>query len=147
MSKNGHAVQSYEGQWTGVSHVGSSKGPVFLDTSAPKEEVTVAPLSEQGEWESRKLWESVANGIRTGNYDAAGKDKSRLEVSICLCSETQADNQNEQRQRRKDEQAAGSEWKLVRFEHTEEDVEYQRLAEMLHDKYQPAHEDGYIFKG
>lgn len=133
LSKNGHTVQSYEGQWTGVSHVGSSKGPVFLDTSAPKEEVTVAPLSEQGEWESRKLWESVANGIRTGNYDAAGKDKSRLE--------------NEQRQRRKDEQAAGSEWKLVRFEHTEEDVEYQRLAEMLHDKYQPAHEDGYIFKG
>jgi hypothetical protein len=81
LSKNGHAVQSYEGQWTGVSHVGSSKGPVFLDTSAPKEEVTVAPLSEQGEWESRKLWESVATGIRTGNYDAAGKDKSRLEVS------------------------------------------------------------------
>jgi len=81
LSKNGHSVQSFEGQWTGVSHVGSSKGPVFLDTSAPKEEVTVAPLSEQGEWESRKLWEAVANGIRTGNYDAAGKDKSRLEVS------------------------------------------------------------------
>jgi hypothetical protein len=32
-------------------------------------------------------------------------------------------------------------------EHTEEDVEYQKLVEMLHDKYQPAHEDGYIFKG
>jgi hypothetical protein len=81
MTLNGRSVNSFEGQWTGVSHVGSSKGPVFLDTSAAKEEVTVAPLEQQGEWESRKLWASVANGIRTGNYDAAGKDKSRLEVS------------------------------------------------------------------
>jgi hypothetical protein len=81
MTLNGRSVNSFEGQWTGVSHVGSSKGPVFLDTSAAKEEVTVAPLEQQGEWESRKLWASVANGIRTGNYDADGKDKSRLEVS------------------------------------------------------------------
>ena len=55
--------------------------------------------------------------------------------------------QNEQRQRRKDEQAAGKEWALTRFDHTEEDVEYQKLVEMLHDKYQPALEDGFIFQG
>jgi hypothetical protein len=36
---------------------------------------------------------------------------------------------------------------LTRFDHVEEDVEYQKLVEMLHDKYQPAHEDGYVFKG
>ena len=148
LTHNGRSVNSFEGQWTGVSHVGSSKGAVFLDTSAPKEEVTVAPVEQQGEWESRKLWASVANGIRTGNYDAAGKDKSRLEVSLSsLAYHCIADKQNEQRQRRKDEQAAGTEWKCVRFEHTQEDVEYQRLVEMLHDKYQPAHEDGYVFKG
>lgn len=80
MTKNGHSVQSFEGQWTGTSHVGSSKGPLFLDTATPKEEVTVAPIEQQGEWESRKLWASVAQGIRTGNYDAAGRDKSKLEV-------------------------------------------------------------------
>jgi len=34
-----------------------------------------------------------------------------------------------------------------RSDHVEEDVEYQKLVEMLHDKYQPAHEDGYVFKG
>lgn len=81
----GSAVQTYEGQWTGTSNVGSSKGPVFLDTSSAKEEVNVAPISEQGEWESRRLWEKVATGIRTGNYDAAGKEKSRIEVSTLLC--------------------------------------------------------------
>jgi hypothetical protein len=53
---------------------------LFLDTATPKEEVTVAPVEQQGEWESRKLWASVAQGIRTGNYDAAGRDKSKLEV-------------------------------------------------------------------
>jgi hypothetical protein len=81
VTQNGHSVQTYEGQWTGVSHVGSSKGPVFLDSTSAKEEVTVAPIEQQGEWESRKLWQSVANGIRNGNFDAAGKEKSKIEVS------------------------------------------------------------------
>jgi hypothetical protein len=48
---------------------------------------------------------------------------------------------------RKDETAGGTEWSLKRFAHVEEDVEYQQLVEMLHDKYQPAHEDGYVFRG
>jgi hypothetical protein len=55
--------------------------------------------------------------------------------------------QNDQRQMRKDETAGGTEWSLKRFAHVEEDVEYQQLVEMLHDKYQPAHEDGYVFRG
>lgn len=179
------------------------------------------PLAEQGEWESRRFWQNVANGIRGGNFDLAGKEKSRIEVGdespcmssfliwrsasdssqvffavripvstltlyirftspslslqlICLlllsisrsglrpfqnrtfspcdpfailiCSLTDT-SQNDQRQRRKDEQAAGTPWQLVNFTHVDEDVEYQQLVEMLHDKYQPAHEDGYIFKG
>jgi hypothetical protein len=80
LQQNSHTIQTYEGQWTGISHIGGSKGPVFLDTSAPKEEVTVAPVEQQGEWESRRLWERVAKGIRTGNYDEAGKEKARIEV-------------------------------------------------------------------
>ena len=38
------------------------------------------PIDQQGEWESRRLWEKVAKGIRTGNYDAAAVDKTRIEV-------------------------------------------------------------------
>jgi hypothetical protein len=74
-------VQSYEGTWTGTSSVGSSKGQLFLDAAAPKEEVTVKPIEAQGEWESRRLWASVAKGIKTANYDEAAKDKTRIEVS------------------------------------------------------------------
>ncbi|WVQ83762.1 hypothetical protein IAT38_005906 [Cryptococcus sp. DSM 104549] len=125
-------LQSYEGQWTGVSHVGGSKGPVFLDTNIAKEEVSVKAIEEQTEWESRRLWEKVAKGIRGGNYDEAGREKSRIE--------------NDQRQRRKDETTAGTPWQHLHFTHVDEDQEYQLLAAQLHDKLTPAHEDGYIFK-
>jgi hypothetical protein len=80
-SSSGKIVQTYEGQWTGISHIGGSKGQVFLDTSAPKEEITVKPIYEQDEWESRRLWQKVAQGIRSANYDEASKEKSRIEVS------------------------------------------------------------------
>ena len=46
----------------------------------PKEEVTVKPVEEQGEWESRKLWAPVANGIREGDFEIASREKSRIEV-------------------------------------------------------------------
>lgn len=39
------------------------------------------PIEQQGNWESRRLWEKVAKGIRSGNYDAAAQDKTRIEVS------------------------------------------------------------------
>jgi len=41
----------------------------------------VKPIEQQGNWESRRLWEKVAKGIRSGNYDAAAQDKTRIEVS------------------------------------------------------------------
>jgi hypothetical protein len=41
----------------------------------------VKPIEQQGDWESRRLWEKVAKGIRSGNYDAAAQDKTRIEVS------------------------------------------------------------------
>lgn len=133
VTKGSTTIQTYEGQWDGVSHIGSSKGPVFFDASKPKTEIQVTPVDTQGPWESRKLWQTVANGIRSGDYDAAGKDKSRIE--------------NEQRQRRKDEQAAGDTWKLWNFEHVESDPKFQELAAMLHDKSQPATEDAYVYTG
>lgn len=93
VSKGSHTIQTYEGQWTGIATVGGSKGHVFLDTSATKEEVTVKPIEQQGEWESRNLWEKVAKGIRTGNYDAAAQDKTRIEV--CLFNQSLVEGSTE----------------------------------------------------
>ncbi|TXT04308.1 hypothetical protein VHUM_04195 [Vanrija humicola] len=134
LSRGSKHIQTYEGQWTGVSTIGGSKGPVFYDADAvPKQEVVVKPIEEQGEWESRRLWQKVADGIRGGDYETAGKEKSIIE--------------NEQRQRRKDETAANTTWPLRRFTHIEEDPEYEQLAAVIHDKTQPTTEDAYVFNG
>jgi hypothetical protein len=81
LTHNGKSVKSYEGTWTGIGKVHKTE-EVFTDSTVPKTEVSVKPIEEQGEWESRRLWSKVANGIRTGDYDAASRDKSRIEVSL-----------------------------------------------------------------
>jgi len=76
-----------DGLWDSVSKVTSTKsryvgtGEVFVDVTGPKEEVNVKPIEEQGEWETRKLWELVAKGIRTGDYELASREKTKIEVS------------------------------------------------------------------
>jgi len=89
-----------EGTWNTICKVIDGKsqhvhiGDVFTDVNPAKEEVTVKPISEQGEWETRKPWANVAKGISEGDYELASREKSKIE--------------NEQRQRRKDEDAAGT---------------------------------------
>lgn len=131
-----------EGLWDSVSKVTSTRsryvetGAVFVDVTGPKEEVTVKPIEEQGEWETRKLWELVAKGIRTGDYDLASREKTKIEVSLCgrrgsSGSDSALGLQNEQRQRRKDEAAAGTPWKLKYFDHVESDPDCESRAVCL----------------
>jgi hypothetical protein len=39
-------------------------GAVLTDVMGRKEEVTVRPVDDQGEWEARALWYKVAKGIQ-----------------------------------------------------------------------------------
>jgi len=55
-------------------------GAGFHDVTSPKEEVTVAPIEEQNEWESRKLWFNVSKGIREGDFESAATSKGKIEV-------------------------------------------------------------------
>jgi len=136
----GELAATAEGLWDSVSKVVSTKsqhvklGEVFVDVTGPKEEVSVKPLAEQGSWETRKLWELVAKGIRTGDYDLASREKTKIE--------------NEQRQRRKEEAAAGTPWQLIHFKHVESDPDYEALVGAIkeHSTVVPM-EDGYVFKG
>ncbi|KAJ9107145.1 hypothetical protein QFC19_002805 [Naganishia cerealis] len=130
LSHNGKSIRSYEGTWTAIGKVAKSD-EVFTDATVPKTEVSVKPIEEQKDWESRKLWRATAQGIRSGDYDAASRDKSRIE--------------NEQRQRRKDEASAGQPWQLKLFDYVESDPVYKQLAS--HVKGIPCEEDGYIFRG
>ena len=84
-----------------------------------KEEVTVAPVEEMDEWESRRLWRYVAKGIREGDFEMASREKSKIE--------------NEQRQRRRDELAEGNKWEWRHFDRVESDpvCEFSFLAFLL----------------
>ena len=54
--------------------------------TSPKEEVTVGPVDDMHDFESRKLWQHVARGIREGDYETASREKSKIEVrAICVC--------------------------------------------------------------
>jgi len=130
LAKNGKAVRSYEGTWTGIGKVAKTD-EVFTDATVPKMEVTVKDIDQQGEWESRRLWSKVAQGIRSGDYENASKEKSRIE--------------NEQRQRRRDEVSANESWSLTYFDHVDSDPVYRALAK--HVKGIPDEEDAYIYNG
>lgn len=75
----GSSIFTAEGQWDKFSKVGKTS-EVFTDATPAKEEVTVAAIALQGEWESRRLWKEVADGIRTGNFDKAQTYKTAIEV-------------------------------------------------------------------
>ena len=127
---DGSTVDTYEGQWDSTSHAKSNKNMAFTDVTGQKEEVTVGSVDDMNEWETRKLWRHVAKGIREGDFEAASKDKSRIE--------------NEQRQRRKDEAAAGTPWELKHFVHVESDPDYESLGKLFGAV--PPTEDVYVFK-
>ncbi|KDN50872.1 Oxysterol-binding protein [Tilletiaria anomala UBC 951] len=127
------ALYTAEGDWSGVSKFkgkgpsGSEKDAIFWDAGAQREEISVKPIEEQGPMESRKVWKDTAEGIRTGNFDIASKDKSRIE--------------NDERQKRKDEAAAGTPHQLEYFVHVEDDTEYAELIGNFGGK--PANEEAY----
>jgi hypothetical protein len=86
---------------------GSTGPQPFTDATHPKEEVSVAPLSQQQPYESRRLWKEVSDGIRTGDFDKASAAKTKIEV--------------EQREMRKQEAAQGKSWGLRYFAYSPSD--------------------------
>lgn len=102
-----------EGLWHEKSKFtkGPSNGNDFHDIASAHKEYAIVVGGEkdgsQGDFETRKLWDLVAKGIREGDYELASREKSRIE--------------NEQRQRRKDEAAAETKWELKHFNHQESD--------------------------
>lgn len=106
-------------------------GSVFWDADQnTREEIHVKPLEQQEEYESRRLWHNVATGIKTGNYDLASKDKSRIE--------------NEQRALRKQREQDGTEHVQRHFVRVPNDADYARLV--VPSKHIPATQDSFRFK-
>ncbi|KAH9856354.1 Oxysterol-binding protein [Lenzites betulinus] len=121
-------VKKWDGLWHETAK-DSDTNETFTDVRGPKEEVVVAPIEQMSEFESRRLWQHVARGIREGDYELASREKSKIE--------------NDQRQRRRDEQAAGTRWPLKHFEHIDSDPVYERLGALFNAT--PPQEDTYVF--
>ncbi|KAL7411620.1 Oxysterol-binding protein [Mrakia frigida] len=126
---SGRNVFTVEGQWDKTSKL--KTGELFSDSTTQKEEVTVASLEAQGEWESRRLWKEAADGIKTGDFDRASREKTKIEV--------------EQREQRKTEVNEGLTWDPIHFKHVDSDPIYKKLASQF--KHSPAEEEGWVFLG
>jgi len=121
-----------EGLWHEKSKFTKGGGGEFHDVSGGKEEATVVggePDGSQGDFETRKLWNSVAKGIREGDYELASREKSKIE--------------NDQRQKRRDEASASTAWQLKHFKHEDSDPVYERLGKLVN--ITPSEEDFYQF--
>ncbi|ORZ13116.1 hypothetical protein BCR42DRAFT_419213 [Absidia repens] len=111
-----------EGQWTGQSTLTTHKqsSVAFLDVaSLNKPTPHVAPISEQGELESRRIWQKVSEALVAGDYMTASNEKSLIE--------------NAQRALRKEREAAADSktWQPKHFEHVEGNVIFGDLRDKM----------------
>ena len=143
-----HPAHSSERVIQGTWHTTStdkSTGATFHDVTTPKEEVTVTPVEEQGEWESRRLWYGVSKGIREGDFETAAKEKGKIEVGFHNSFPPRCGDdvwsQNEQRQRRRDEAAAGTTWALKHFEHIDDDPTCKSVDTLIRHTRQPSSDE------
>lgn len=119
LSKGSRVLHTVSGVWSEKSVIGEGEKPKttvsFLDAKeTPFTNIEVAPIEQQGEWESRKLWNKVANAIRAGDMNLTTAEKSKIE--------------NSQRELRKKEQAEGTSWQRKYFQLREPDESYKKLA-------------------
>lgn len=70
------------GEWNNVMYVEfeGEKKEAFVDThSLPVIKKQCAPISQQGQWESRRLWRHVTKGLYDNDVDVASSEKFKIE--------------------------------------------------------------------
>lgn len=98
--KEKEPIYTVDGQWTGKFTIKDAKTKQEVDQYDPSvtnvTPLTVAPIEEQDELESRRAWKKVADAILKGDMDTTSNEKSIIE--------------NSQRDLRKKEKEEGREW-------------------------------------
>ncbi|KAK7626717.1 hypothetical protein IWX48DRAFT_680407 [Phyllosticta citricarpa] len=119
------AVYSIDGQWTDQFTIrkGNCKSKDVIDTYDAKANKTtplsVAPVEQQGELESRRAWAKVAQAIARGDMDTTGREKSLIE--------------NQQRELRRKEREDGREWERRYFSKSEQWPVFEKLAKTVEE--------------
>ena len=78
-------AHTIEGQWH-IQTKDTRTDSVFTDVTTPKEEVTAGAVEDMEEFETRKLWGLVSQGIKEGDYETASREKSKIEVGSTIRS-------------------------------------------------------------
>ncbi|KAF2398292.1 Oxysterol-binding protein [Trichodelitschia bisporula] len=111
-------LYTIEGQWTNTFIIKDAKTKKEVDKydsrASPTTPLTVAPLEEQDELESRRAWAKVAKGIAAGDMDVTQREKTLIE--------------ERQREMRRKEKEQGREWQRTFFTRVESHAVFERLA-------------------
>lgn len=120
------AIYTAEGHWNKEFTMSDAKTKKVIDEyQASKYKttpLTVAPLEQQDDLESRKAWSKVASAINKGDMDTTGREKTAIE--------------NSQRELRKKEAAEGREWNRRFFSKTDKHPAYDVLAKQVGETIQ-----------
>lgn len=116
--KEKEAIYTADGQWNGAFVIKNAKTKEVVDTYDPEKTkvtpLTVAPIEEQDDYESRRAWKKVADAITKGDMETTSFEKSLIE--------------NRQRELRRLEKEEGREWDRRFFTRTENFPLFEKLA-------------------
>jgi hypothetical protein len=87
----------------------------------------IKPIEEQGEWESRRIWQKVSDAILEGDVNKAGEEKTKIE--------------NKQRAEKKERDEANQQWQPQYFNWVEQDPVYSTLEQMATKVVKSKHTD------
>ncbi|CAO3631037.1 unnamed protein product [Cunninghamella blakesleeana] len=132
-------IYKIEGQWSNKSTItasGAKKGEPFLDVTELKApSLNVKPVEEQGEMESRKIWQKVSEAIVQGDTQTAGTEKSKIE--------------NQKRSELAEREKNQSAWTPAYFEWQESEPNVHSLQRMLQSavksKYDPPTNGNWVY--
>lgn len=94
----------------------------FDHTATKPTPLSIAPVEQQDDFESRKAWKKVADAINKGDMDTTSTEKSIIE--------------NRQRAMRKTEKEQGKEWERKFFKRVEKDAVFERLVSLPVQRWQ-----------
>lgn len=112
------------GQWNNKMQVQEGDRGREIETiainSLETTPMSIAPLNEQDEWESRKAWAAVISALNKGDMQATVDEKSKVEEA--------------QRELRKLEKSKNLKWTPLLFKNVKEDPTFDKLAELTGEK-------------
>ncbi|KAJ9664965.1 Oxysterol-binding protein 4 [Coniosporium apollinis] len=125
------ALYIIDGVWTDSFTIKDAKTKKVVDTwdhkKAKTTPLTVAPIEQQDELETRRAWQKVAAAIAKGDMDATSREKTVIE--------------NQQRDMRKKEKDEGREWVRTFFSRSESSPVFEALSKRLGSEAVPIDKD------